>query len=182
MGLCPQRTDDPSIQDTLPSQGHHTCAMDVCLVQKRFALMRVGLDYDHSKIDQHRAKPIPSTNKTRHSTSEVKRKGGFLAMDIQHNRQQERLLMTNSAPVDELEEGPGTMRVSCTCNNSSQTFSLGKNHATQLRYPLSQHPHPASHPSARYSKMNSVPRSKARRQKDQKASSAIMPLIEPIKS
>lgn len=51
MGLCPQRTDDPSIQDTLPSMGHHTCAMDVCLVQRRF--MRVGLDCDHSKIDQH---------------------------------------------------------------------------------------------------------------------------------
>ena len=44
--------------------------------------MRVGLNCHDNQIDHYRYKPIPSMNKTRPSTSQVKRKGGLLAMDI----------------------------------------------------------------------------------------------------
>lgn len=107
---------------------------------------------------------------------------GSQSPKLSFNRQQERLLITNSASIDELQKDPRTIRISSTYNNSSQTLYLGRNHATQLRYPLSQHPHPAAHPSARNPKINSIPRSKAREQKNQETTSAIMPLIEPITS
>ena len=47
--------------------------------------MRVGLNCHDDQIDHYRYKPIPSMNKTRPSTSEVNRKGGFLAIDITLN-------------------------------------------------------------------------------------------------
>ena len=53
--------------------------------------------------------------------------------------QQEQLLIMNSAPIDEPQKDPETMRVSSTRTNSSQTSPLGTNHVARLRYPLSRY-------------------------------------------